>query len=155
MAEITACIERQTLNLLLIGMPGCGKTTIGQALAAVWGGPWKILTSISLPTVVVLFRRYFPGKGRRASEAGSIRPSVSWPSSQVKSLPAAAESSPNVRTGTLSAKIPQLFISAGTWNCSPRMGVRYPSSILWRSSTGSAHLYIVSWLTLRLTTKVR
>ena len=38
-AEITACIERQTLNLLLIGMPGCGKTTIGQALARRLGRP--------------------------------------------------------------------------------------------------------------------
>lgn len=32
-AAITAVIKRQTLNLVLIGMPGCGKTTIGQALA--------------------------------------------------------------------------------------------------------------------------
>ena len=38
-AEITACIERQALNLLLIGMPGCGKTTIGQALARRLGRP--------------------------------------------------------------------------------------------------------------------
>lgn len=37
--EITACIERQALNLLLIGMPGCGKTTIGQALARRLGRP--------------------------------------------------------------------------------------------------------------------
>lgn len=32
-AAITAVIKQQTLNLVLIGMPGCGKTTIGQALA--------------------------------------------------------------------------------------------------------------------------
>ena len=31
--EIIAAIERQTKNLLLIGMPGCGKSTIGQELA--------------------------------------------------------------------------------------------------------------------------
>ena len=32
-AEITADMEKKTKNLLLIGMPGCGKTTIGQELA--------------------------------------------------------------------------------------------------------------------------
>ena len=32
-AEITAGIEKQTKNILLIGMPGCGKTTVGRALA--------------------------------------------------------------------------------------------------------------------------
>ena len=32
-ADITREIERDTRNLLLIGMPGCGKTTVGQALA--------------------------------------------------------------------------------------------------------------------------
>lgn len=32
-AEITREMERDTRNLLLIGMPGCGKTTVGQALA--------------------------------------------------------------------------------------------------------------------------
>ena len=31
--EIIAAMERQTKNLLLIGMPGCGKSTIGQELA--------------------------------------------------------------------------------------------------------------------------
>ena len=31
--EITRELEKETLNLLLIGMPGCGKTTVGQALA--------------------------------------------------------------------------------------------------------------------------
>ena len=32
-AEITADMEKKTHNLLLIGMPGCGKTTIGRELA--------------------------------------------------------------------------------------------------------------------------
>ena len=32
-ADITREMERDTRNLLLIGMPGCGKTTVGQALA--------------------------------------------------------------------------------------------------------------------------
>ena len=32
-AEITADMEKKTHNLLLIGMPGCGKTTVGQELA--------------------------------------------------------------------------------------------------------------------------
>lgn len=31
--EITREMERETHNLLLIGMPGCGKSTVGQALA--------------------------------------------------------------------------------------------------------------------------
>ena len=32
-AEITADMEKKTHNLLLIGMPGCGKTTVGRELA--------------------------------------------------------------------------------------------------------------------------
>lgn len=38
-SEITAQLERETKNLLLIGMPGCGKTTIGKALAEKLGRP--------------------------------------------------------------------------------------------------------------------
>lgn len=37
--EITRQMERQTQNLLLIGMPGCGKTTVGQLLAERLGRP--------------------------------------------------------------------------------------------------------------------
>ena len=33
-AEVTREMEKRTRNLLLIGMPGCGKTTVGRALAA-------------------------------------------------------------------------------------------------------------------------
>jgi shikimate dehydrogenase len=36
-AEITGEMERSTRNLILIGMPGCGKTTVGNALAAQLG----------------------------------------------------------------------------------------------------------------------
>ena len=32
--EIAELLERQTRNVVLIGMPGCGKTTVGRALAA-------------------------------------------------------------------------------------------------------------------------
>lgn len=38
-AQITRTLERETHNILLIGMPGCGKTTIGQALARKLGRP--------------------------------------------------------------------------------------------------------------------
>ena len=38
-ADITAKLERETKNILLIGMPGCGKTTIGKALAQKLGRP--------------------------------------------------------------------------------------------------------------------
>lgn len=38
-AQITRRLERETKNILLIGMPGCGKTTIGQALAEKLGRP--------------------------------------------------------------------------------------------------------------------
>jgi len=34
---IAQAIERQTKNIILIGMPGCGKTSVGQALAALIG----------------------------------------------------------------------------------------------------------------------
>ena len=35
--EITGSIMRQTLNIVLIGMPSCGKTTVGKALARMTG----------------------------------------------------------------------------------------------------------------------
>lgn len=38
-AQIIRRLERETHNILLIGMPGCGKTTIGQALARKLGRP--------------------------------------------------------------------------------------------------------------------
>lgn len=38
-AQIIRRLERETHNILLIGMPGCGKTTIGQALAQKLGRP--------------------------------------------------------------------------------------------------------------------
>ncbi len=38
--EITAQIRRQTENILLIGMPGCGKSTVGKLLAKRLGRPF-------------------------------------------------------------------------------------------------------------------
>ena len=39
-AEITRELARETRSLLLIGMPGCGKTTVGRALAGRLGRPF-------------------------------------------------------------------------------------------------------------------
>ncbi|MCD8017645.1 MAG: shikimate kinase [Oscillospiraceae bacterium] len=36
-AEITAALSRQMQNIILVGMPGCGKTTVGRALASALG----------------------------------------------------------------------------------------------------------------------
>ena len=38
--EIADTLERQTRNVILIGMPGCGKTTVGKALAKRMGRPF-------------------------------------------------------------------------------------------------------------------
>ncbi len=38
--DIVARLERQTLNIALIGMPGCGKTSVGMALARLTGRPF-------------------------------------------------------------------------------------------------------------------
>ena len=37
--EIAAILEKQTRNIILIGMPGCGKSTVGRVLAARMGRP--------------------------------------------------------------------------------------------------------------------
>ena len=37
---IVAELERRTLNIALIGMPGCGKTSVGKALACLTGRPF-------------------------------------------------------------------------------------------------------------------
>lgn len=37
--QITADMEKQSKNLILVGMPGCGKTTIGTKLAEALGRP--------------------------------------------------------------------------------------------------------------------
>jgi shikimate dehydrogenase len=44
--EITERIGRQTKNILLIGMPSCGKTTIGKALAAQTARPFLDIDAI-------------------------------------------------------------------------------------------------------------
>ncbi len=38
--KITNALAAQTENIILIGMPGCGKTTLGKALAALLGRPF-------------------------------------------------------------------------------------------------------------------
>ena len=38
--RITRCLAGQMQNIVLIGMPGCGKTTLGKALAARLGRPF-------------------------------------------------------------------------------------------------------------------
>ena len=39
-ADILALLQKQMENIILIGMPGCGKTTVGQALAKIMGRPF-------------------------------------------------------------------------------------------------------------------
>lgn len=39
-SAIHRCLSRQMQNLILVGMPGCGKSTIGKQLAAVLGRPF-------------------------------------------------------------------------------------------------------------------
>jgi shikimate dehydrogenase len=44
--EIVATLERQMENIVLVGMPGCGKTTIGLALAQALGRPFVDADSV-------------------------------------------------------------------------------------------------------------
>ncbi len=57
--DITDKLTRKTQNIILIGMPGCGKTTIGKALSAVLGREFldtdtliETQTSQSIPSII-------------------------------------------------------------------------------------------------------
>ncbi len=39
--KIRSCVASQTLNVVLVGMPGCGKSTVGRLVAQMIGRPFK------------------------------------------------------------------------------------------------------------------
>ncbi len=60
--KITAEIDREARNLILIGMPGCGKSTIGKALAEKLGRPFidtdeMIVARVGMP-IPEIFEKY-------------------------------------------------------------------------------------------------
>lgn len=60
--QITADMEKQSKNLLLVGMPGCGKTSVGRRLAKALGRPFvdtdeEIVKKIGC-TIPEYFARY-------------------------------------------------------------------------------------------------
>ncbi|MCI8590543.1 MAG: shikimate kinase [Clostridiales bacterium] len=64
--QIVSSIEKKTKNIILIGMPGCGKTTVGKTLSKLTGRPFvdcdeEIVkqTGLSIPEI-------FAGQGEEA-----------------------------------------------------------------------------------------
>ncbi len=65
-AEITREMERDTRNLLLIGMPGCGKTTVGRALAQRLGRELVDTDELVVQAAGCSIPRLFAEKGEEA-----------------------------------------------------------------------------------------
>ena len=59
-------LRAQSMNLVLVGMPGCGKTTIGQELAALTGRRWIPMPSSSGRRACP-FRRFLKKRAKQAS----------------------------------------------------------------------------------------
>lgn len=59
--EITAALQRQMYNVVLIGMPGCGKSTVGKQAAAQLGRPFydadEVLAQKAGCTIPELFQK--------------------------------------------------------------------------------------------------
>lgn len=64
--EITAQIERQTKNVILIGMPGCGKTTIGRALGKLCGRESVDIDACIVERIGKSIPEFFAEQGEKA-----------------------------------------------------------------------------------------
>ena len=71
--EITREMERGTKNLLLIGMPGCGKTTVGQALARCLGRPLEDVDQSIVETAGCSIPEIFQREGEEGFRAREHR----------------------------------------------------------------------------------
>lgn len=74
--KVTEKIRRDTLNVLLIGMPGCGKTTVGRRLSGLTGRPLldtdELIQKMSGMSIPEIFEKY--GEARfRELESGVLR----------------------------------------------------------------------------------
>ena len=65
-AEITRRLEGETRNILLIGMPGCGKSTVGRALARTLGRPLADLDEEIAARAGMSIPEIFAGQGEEA-----------------------------------------------------------------------------------------
>lgn len=71
--EIMLTLSRQTENIVLIGMPGCGKSAVGQALASVLGRPFldadeQLVNAAGLSIPEIFDREGEAGFRRRETE---------------------------------------------------------------------------------------
>ena len=65
-AEITRRLEGETRNILLIGMPGCGKSTVGRALARTLSRPLADLDEEIAARAGMFIPEIFAGQGEEA-----------------------------------------------------------------------------------------
>lgn len=65
-AEITRRLEGETRNILLIGMPGCGKSTVGRALARTLSRPLADLDEEIAARAGMSIPEIFAGQGEEA-----------------------------------------------------------------------------------------
>ena len=67
--EITEQMERETKNILLVGMPGCGKSTIGRLLAKKLKRPLVDTDEVIVEKIGCTIPEYFASHGEEAFRA--------------------------------------------------------------------------------------
>lgn len=124
--EITAQMERETQNLLLIGMPGCGKTTVGRVLAQRLGRTLVDTDALVVQAAGCPIPELFAREGEEAFRALEHQALCQAGRPPAPSSPPGAASSPGGRTGPPCGRTPPSSSCGGPWTSCPWTGGRVP-----------------------------
>lgn len=96
--RIERLLSRQMENIILIGMPGCGKSSVGKALAAALNRPFLDADEEIVRRAAAPFRRFLPRRQKRASAVWNPRCLPISANSPALSLQPAAAASRDPKT---------------------------------------------------------